>query len=105
MEGRTADYLLLPGGQRLHPYHITDTVIPVADWIRQHQLIQEREDRVMLRVVPLRRPTFEEIHRVERAVKAVLGSEVEFDVVLVSEIERGPGGKFQLSRSLILPTR
>jgi len=101
VEGRTADYLRLPDGRWLHPYLITDTVMPIADWIRQHQLIQERQDRIVLQVIPFRRPTGEEIQQVERTVREVLTSGVEFHVVLVSEIKRGPGGKFQLARSLI----
>jgi hypothetical protein len=70
-------------------------------WIRQYQLIQEREDRIALRVVPLVTPTTQELVRLKQSVITVLGQGVEFDVILVPEIQFEPNGKFRVSRSLV----
>jgi hypothetical protein len=64
-------------------------------------LIQEREDRIILQVVPSPTPTPQEILKVETSVSSVLGQGVEFQVMLVSEIKTDQIGKFRVSRSLV----
>ena len=86
----------------IHPYEITLILKRDADsWIRQHQLIQEREDRIILRVVPSNTPPPQEILKLEKSVTTVLGQGVEFRVILVPEIQLEPSGKFRVSRSLV----
>lgn len=102
IQGRMIDYFPLPGGRLIHPYEITHILKRDADsWIRQHQLIQEREDRVILQVVPSSPPPPEEILKLERSVSSLLGQGVEFRIILVSEIETDQIGKFRVSRSLV----
>jgi hypothetical protein len=96
------DYFPLPGGRAIHPYEIVLILINDAySWIRQYQLIQDREDRIILRVVPSTTPTIPEIVRLEDSVVALLGQSVEFQVILVREIQIEPEGKFRVSRSLV----
>jgi hypothetical protein len=96
------DYFPLPGGRVIHPYEIVLILVHNASsWIRQYQLIQEREDRVILRVVPSTTPAPQELVQLEESVTAVLGQGVEFQVILVPEIQLEPSGKFRVSRSLV----
>jgi len=99
--GREIDYFPLPDGRLLHPNQIVGTMLDTADWVRRYQLVQERKDRIVLRAVPLGHPSPEKALRLEHTVSSMLGPAVEFRVVLVSSIERGPGGKFRVSRSLV----
>ena len=102
VQGRMLDYFPLPGGRVMHPYEITSTLVcKTGLWIRQYQLTQEREDRIILQVVPSTTPTPQELIQLKESAIAVLGQDVEFQVILVPEIELEPNGKFRVSRSLL----
>jgi hypothetical protein len=72
-----------------------------AAWIRQYRLTQERQDKVLLQVVPLTTPTTAELDRLVESVTTLLGPGVDFRVTLVSEIQPEANGKFRVSRSLV----
>lgn len=102
IQGRMLDYFTLPGGRLIHPYEVVLVILhDLASWILQYQLIQEREDRIILQVVPSIPPTPQELARLEEPVTNLLGRDVEFRVVLVPEIQTEPSGKFRVSRSLV----
>ena len=97
------DYFPLPDGRWLHPFQIGKIVMDMAKWARHYQLVQERVDRIVLRVVPFRRPAAGETRLFEQAVRERLGPRVEFEVAFVPEIAVGPGGKFQVALSHVRP--
>ncbi len=100
IEGRMVDYFPLPDGRRLHPYEIvTRLVREPSDWIRRYQLVQERPDRIVLRVVGTAAP--ERVAALIAAVRPLLGSGVEFSVEPIDEIPLTAGGKLRPSRSLV----
>lgn len=103
IQGRMVDYFPLPGGRIIHPFEILYKILiqDANSWIRQYQLIQEREDRIVFRVVPVIAPDSQEIQRLEKSIAEILGEDVQFRVVLVPEIEVEPSGKFRVSRSLV----
>lgn len=102
IHGRTIDYFRLPGGRVIHPYQIVDDrVKPSAPWLRQHQIVQEREDRIVLHLVPRQPAPDEDVARIERAVRAFLGPSVEFEVRLAASLPLEPSGKFRPARSLV----
>jgi phenylacetate-CoA ligase len=102
IQGRTIDFFTLPGGRVLHPYDILASLISGGDgWIRQYQLLQERTDRIVLRVQPVERSVAEQVARVERSVERLLGPEVSFQVQLLDELPLEPSGKFRPCRSLV----
>ena len=96
IEGRSADYLRLPGGRRMHPYAIT---AQLADregaWVTQHQLVQMAATEVVLQLRTARPATLADVDRVRAAGAAILGPDVRFDVVVVEHIATGPSGKFR----------
>ena len=101
IEGRTLDYFPLPDGRLLHPYDITRVILSTTDWIRYHELIQEHNDRIVLRVVPYGEPPQEALSRLEGAVAPIVGAGVTFRVIRVPEIRPDPSGKFRYARSLV----
>jgi phenylacetate-CoA ligase len=96
IEGRSADYLRLPGGRRVHPYAIT---AQLADregaWVSQHQLVQTTPAGVLLRLRTARQAAASDLERVRAEGAAILGAGVRFEVVVVEHIPSGPSGKFR----------
>lgn len=102
IEGRTLDLFTLPGGRVIHPFKILYSFVREnSSWIGRYQLVQTREDHVRFRVAPIRPPTGEELEGLRTGVGEALGSDVELDLELVSEIPTDPNGKFQPCRSLV----
>jgi hypothetical protein len=82
-------------------YTIAGETVETAPWIGRCQVVQERPDRIVLRVVPSGRPVGDGVQRVLAEVRAALGAGIEFDVVFVDELERLAGGKYRLALSLV----
>ena len=101
VQGRAIDTFLMPDGRSFHPYQIAAIVVDSADWVRQYSLIQERRDRVVLQVVPFSCPPEDEVERLRNEAQSLLGRDVDFRIIFVSEIDRGTGGKFRVSQSLV----
>ncbi len=102
IQGRMIDYFPLPDGRSIHPYQILSSFMGGADiWIRQYQLLQERRDRIVLRVLPAEVPDSERLARLQRSVMPLLGPQVEFSVQLVDDLPLEQTGKFRPSRSLV----
>jgi phenylacetate-CoA ligase len=101
IQGRMIDYFPLPGGRLLHPYQIVVLMQEEAPWIREYRLIQEREDRVILQLVPFAAPPASELSRLRESIAALLGKDVAFQVDLFSHIPLEANGKFRISRSLV----
>jgi phenylacetate-CoA ligase len=102
IQGRVIDSFRLPDGRVLHPYHVLTSFIDGADrWIRQYQLLQERPDRILLRIQPVAGPVSEQVSAIERSVRPLLGPGVDFGVQLLDEIPLESSGKFRVLRSLV----
>jgi phenylacetate-CoA ligase len=101
IQGRMVDYFALPSGRLVHPFEIVTALETHAEgWIRQYQLLQERPERVSLRIVPRAKLGKEEMDALHRIVGEILG-EGDLEVILVDEIRVEPSGKFRPSRSLV----
>jgi phenylacetate-CoA ligase len=102
IQGRAIDSFTLPDGRVIHPYQILTSLIADADtWIRQYQLLQERRDRIVLRVIPLGDLVSDQVARVEQSVLRLLGPGVEFRIQLLDHLPLDPTGKFSPARSLV----
>jgi phenylacetate-CoA ligase len=102
VQGRMIDYFPLPDGRIVHPYEILALMIRGDDaWMAQYQLLQERLDRIVLRVVPTEAPGADRLARIERAVRPLLGHDVGFEVLVVDDLPLEQTGKFRPSRSLV----
>lgn len=99
--GRMTDFLRLPGGREIFGDRIAVMIQEGALWAGQYELVQEREDRVDLRIVALSPPGPEALDELRARIAAELGPDVAFRVELVPEIVSGPGGKFRVLRSKV----
>jgi phenylacetate-CoA ligase len=102
VEGRMVDFFRLPDGSWLHPFRlIMDLDGDGGEWVRQYQLVQERQDRIVFSAVPAAGATPERLERFRRNALAAVGHGVEVVARFVDAIEPGPGGKFRPARSLL----
>ncbi len=105
IQGRTLDYLRLPGGRLLHPYRLVGEVVYGANWIKRYRFTQESEDRVTLQVSLLREPPPGAVRAMEGRLAAKLGPEVQFRMGIVPDISPPRGQKFRLLRSSLTGKR
>ena len=100
--GRMLDYFHLPDGRVLNPYEITTAVKRRArGLIRQHQIIQEDSNRIIMKVVPFHTIEKEVIRSLEGFIKKIIGSKIEFRIKKVDEIDLEPNGKFRVALSKV----
>jgi len=95
LTGRVDDVIVTPEGRRIgrldQPFKHTPA-------IREAQVVQDRRDRLLVRVVPRSGFGDEAQEAARRLLEAKVGRSMELRFELVEEIPRGPGGKFQVTR-------
>jgi phenylacetate-CoA ligase len=102
VHGRVFDYFALPDGRLMHPIELSGLLtLDVVSWIRQFQIVQERQDRVVLRMSALRPPSPEEVGRAAALLSERLGPRVEVATELVPEIPLESSGKYRARRPLV----
>jgi phenylacetate-CoA ligase len=100
VDGRQLPYLYGFDGRAIHPYSITQLIVNNAPWVLRFQIFQDAQGVIFVRIVPAVEPSRQELLSFEKALGERLGSNVEFRLVLVKQLEMGAGGKFLLCRSL-----
>ncbi|MFC1839983.1 phenylacetate--CoA ligase family protein [Thermodesulfobacteriota bacterium] len=101
IDGRMMDRILLPDGQTARPYKLFFYLAQEQPWIRQHQMVQESNYSVILKLVPSRQPEPDELKAVDREMLKLLGQKVSYRVELMPEITLKHGEKFRVSRSYV----
>ncbi len=101
IEAKKQDYFRLPDGRELYPWAVSLVVIDEAPWALQFQLVQEREDRIVMLTEAREQPSAADVERLKARVRDLLGPGIEFAVEIVPRIEPTPGGKFWPRRSLV----
>jgi len=101
IQGRMVDHFLLPRGRVLHPWELTTDLVVNPNTVREYQLLQESESRILLRIVPQRSLSEVELRALREPVERILGPEVAFELRLVDRIPLEVTGKFRTSRSLV----
>jgi len=102
IQGRIDDYLVLPSGQKIAWCYFNRDILYNKKFkenvfgISQYQAVQERRDRVILKVVKGRRfnpETLEEIRKglIEESTR--LGENIDVVIEIVDEIPKGRTGK------------
>lgn len=104
IEGRVVDYLHLPDGTALHPYRL---LAPLArgemPWVRRYQLVQQRSDRLVLRVMVTPEAAPGDLVALESALNALLPHDAALLVEQVDSLPFAASGKFRLVQSLANP--
>lgn len=104
IEGRTDGMLITPEGNHISPAAMS-LVFQSARNIKQSQIIQTKEDRIIVRIVKEKDFSENDLNYLLNQLKIRLGKEVMIDVEAVSTIERTKGGKFRFIVSRIPNSR
>jgi len=93
--GRVPERFRLRDGRTVHPYNLQEAFMPGAPWLQGFQIIQERLDRVRLRLRPLRgrAASAADLEKAAAGVRLLLGDDVDVVTELVDELPRGGRGK------------
>ena len=101
IRGRMIDFFRLPDGRLLHPYEILTAVVLDHGWIRQYRLIQEREDRIVLQVVPSAPVSPVQLESLRAGIGQAVGPAVDVYLSLLEDIPVEPGGKVRVVQSFV----
>ena len=99
--GRTIERFLLPDGRQVHPYVLVRPLLAGAPWLRRYQIVQDRPDHILVKLVPMSEPGPDAVASVARSVTAALDARVEVDAVLLEDIPPEPNGKYRAYYSLV----
>ena len=99
--GKLQDYFWLPGEREFNPWDLSGLWMGRASWILQYELVQEKPDAIVMRLIPTGPPPSSEMDRLIEDSRKIIGEGVDFRVEIVSEIEPSEGGKFRVHRSLV----
>ncbi len=99
--GRTIEKFTFPGGKKIHPYVLLGPLMASAPWLRHYQIVQDRSDHILIKVVPTNHPGVEALGAVAQSVAAAAGHAARVDVEVVERIPAGPNGKHRPYYSLV----
>ncbi|MEM2291979.1 MAG: phenylacetate--CoA ligase family protein [Nitrososphaerota archaeon] len=106
VEGRVDDFLTTLDG-RIISGQIFSENYPFEDWekegIKQFRVIQERRDKLTLKVA-VRRGVFNEVPVLEKAkrkLQEVFGEDMNIEFQVVDELEKDPSGKIRIAISKV----
>jgi phenylacetate-CoA ligase len=102
IQGRTEDFLLLPGKREVQASTIFSIIHEHAPWVIQYELEQIHEREVILRIVPHHHGDvcLEELRG--RIIKT-LGQDVVLKIEVLDEIEPDPERKYKVFKSRLRP--
>lgn len=101
-EGRSDEFLTLPGGRRVHPQAVRAVVLE-EDGVWQFQAVQETTEELRLSVVPDPTADGGDLEaRLTRELAAVLGDGIQIHIALVDKIpRRASSSKFRVVLSKV----
>lgn len=93
IEGRIADFIVLPNGQLVSPEYLMSRMYHSA--ISKYQIIQESKNLVVIKIVEDTGFTSKIREGIENSYREVLGDDVEIKLVSVDTLPREKSGKFR----------
>jgi phenylacetate-CoA ligase len=106
VHGRTFDCFELPAGRAVHPYRLATDLVRFAPWLRQFQIVQERIDRIRVRLAAMNDggPPASWAAELQQLFSVSLGEDISVEMELVDRIPAEPNGKFRPYYSLVSET-
>lgn len=99
-QGRVVDSFLLPNGMIVSPYLLT-TAIENTKGLLQFQIIQEKKDLILVKVIVDNNFTSQEESFLKSCLLKVVGKEVDVEVKMVDIIPRSKTGKYRVVYSKV----
>jgi phenylacetate-CoA ligase len=101
VEGRVADYVVLPGGKLISGISLTENFAMLVPGLDQFQIVQEAPQRFRFRVVRGRGFGPASLDEIRRLARERFGSEVEYDCEYLDRIPPEPSGKYRFCISKV----
>jgi phenylacetate-CoA ligase len=95
IQGRDADYVITPTGAMISGISLTENFALKVNGTAQMQLVQERVDRLRIRIVPAREFGEASRRQIAGLVRETFGDGVAHEVELVERIPQEPSGKYR----------
>ena len=92
IEGRDGDFVKVPSGRIFSPT-VFEFFMERFSEITQYQIIQEKEDRITIKMVMDQTFSENTVYRIETELKDILGNNVLIEPKIVKEIHREKSGK------------
>lgn len=97
VSGRVADFLYTPERVPVFGISILDTFIIHIPGVRQAQIVQDRYDHLLLRIVRAAGFGEESLAKLEKSVREIFGPRMQYDVLYVDRIPLTAAGKYRFS--------
>ena len=97
--GRIYDHIILPGGKRLSPYHLTCAIENIAG-VRKYQVVQASMDMIEVKVVKDEKFSNKTVSDTEMSLKRLTGGKMGIKITVVEDIVSSKG-KFSTVASRI----
>jgi phenylacetate-CoA ligase len=92
IEGRVADYIVLPSGERLTPHPFIPLMFNIPG-IDQYQIVQEKIDLLSIKIVPLKDFNKSNIAVIEGKLRKLVGRNMRINISLVKKIDESSSYK------------
>ena len=101
IEGRTADYVVLPSGELISGVSLTENFAVMVPGIAQLQIIQEAVDRFVFRIVKGHTFGPASLERIRSLVTERFGPSIDYECEFVDRIRQEPSGKYRFCISKV----
>lgn len=101
LEGRIADYVVTPDGDYISGISLTENFAMYLPTVKQLQIVQERVDYLVFRVVKGETFTDQHLNDIDQLVKARFGESITYSLEFVDSIQQERSGKYRFCISKI----
>ena len=101
VEGRIADYVYTPDGKLISGISLTENFAGLVAGIGQLQIVQDRLDHVLFRIVRDARFDAASLDCIKQLVRARFGERMNYDIEYVEEIKKERSGKYRFCISKV----
>ncbi|KKS44627.1 MAG: Capsular polysaccharide biosynthesis protein [Candidatus Azambacteria bacterium GW2011_GWB1_42_17] len=94
-KGRLKEIIILPNGKQSHFLEIGPAIWQFTDKIKQYQVVQETEDKIVFNIVSESEDFFKKDikDKIIHDAKNILGKDTDISISILKEIPIGPDGK------------
>lgn len=101
LEGRIADYVRTPNGEYISGISLTENFAMQLEGVKQLQIVQERIDRLLFRIVPDDAGASPQFDRLSTLVRERFGDSMGYGVEMVHSIQSERSGKYRFCISML----
>jgi phenylacetate-CoA ligase len=101
VEGRVADYVVLPGGRLISGISLTENFAMLVPGLKQFQIVQEASQRFRFRIVRGAGFGPGSLEEIRRLTRERFGPEAEYDCEYLERILPEPSGKYRFCISKV----